>query len=235
MACLGHTQLGVRGVIALLQAGVSLVLALRGIDAPHMYPLAACQVVSSAAFFWQYKTAWNSMFVVRSVTSLIRCLSLVHVATCGRFWPPGCDARPWHEVDPRAPFRAIHVVAALRMLLNAASLLVQFFTTTRRVRRDKNHMQLLYRAQIRAFGVPIHLARAVLKIVLLTGGRFERSWLEIGANFLRALVLIPISAWSLHRQWSTPPALGRSSSCAAIELKTLIAEDEKDDSASVQT
>ena len=39
--------------------------------------------------------------------------------------------------------------------------------------------------------------------MVLVNSRYERAWIEGVTNFFRALVLIPISAWSLDRQWRT--------------------------------
>jgi len=154
------------------------------------------------------------------MASLLRVLVLLHNAACGRVWPPACLSEPWHEEDVRSPMRALHVIAALRFLANGHSLLTQFACPSLRTTSFRGHDELRRRAYIRAVGVPLHLARAVLKLTNLDGTRFERSPFEIGVNVVRAVLLIPISTWSLHRQWMTPPRRSLASSAAATEDPT---------------
>lgn len=61
--------------------------------------------------------------------------------------------------------------------------------------------QLFYRGCVRAFGIPIYLARGIMKIIDLNGTEWERISVEIATNFIRALILIPIQTWSLFHQW----------------------------------
>merc|ERR1712048_207407 len=90
---------------------------------------------------------------------------------------------------------------ALRMLLNALSLTLQFCFPERGVTDFYGNEQLFYRGCIRAAGIPIYLARGMHKISSLMGTTWEREPLEIAIDFIRGLVVIPIQAWSLFQQW----------------------------------
>jgi hypothetical protein len=87
---------------------------------------------------------------------------------------------------------------------------------------DNGHRQLWIRARIRLSGVPIQLARFILKIVLLDDTRYERGDVEVACNFTRAVLLIPLSAWSLNHQYYTsgsdPPPRSVQRGCACLEL-----------------
>ena len=218
----GHVQLAVRAVASLVHALLSVALAIVDIDRPHTGLLALFQLVSSASLFIQFRTADDAMFVLRASASFARVGLLCHLAACGRVWAPACDAKPWTESDVRTPFRAIHLVAAVRMILNGHSLLAQWAEPSRRTSPARGHPQLRRRSYVRAAGVPIHLARAVLKISLLRDTRYARSALEIAVNLARGLVLIPIAAWSLRAQWATPPS--RLSTSAAASMTDVTAE-----------
>ena len=88
---------------------------------------------------------------------------------------------------------------------------------------DNGHRQLWIRARIRASGIPIQLARFVLKIVLLDDTRYERGDVEVACNFMRAVLLIPLSAWSLNHQYYTsgsdPPPRSVQRGVPCLELK----------------
>uniref|UniRef100_A0A7S4QC29 Uncharacterized protein n=1 Tax=Alexandrium monilatum TaxID=311494 RepID=A0A7S4QC29_9DINO len=195
----GHWQLAVRGCISAMQATLSLFLVIWQADPAHSGFLMACQLLAAATFFRQWRTASPWMFVARSVPSFARCGLSVHLAICGRrwFWDT-CDAVGWR--DERKCFRVLHVLAALWMFLNGLSLVLQFCFPGRGVTARHGHEQLLCRGCVRMLGVPLHASRGVLKVVVLTGTRFERSGLEVTINFVRC-VLISASAWSLWRQW----------------------------------
>mmetsp|Transcript_20135 Transcript_20135/g.62270 ORF Transcript_20135/g.62270 Transcript_20135/m.62270 type:complete len:403 (-) Transcript_20135:170-1378(-) len=213
----GHIQLGVRSVTCICQCILSLSLALRGVDSFHMYGLALCQLTASVSYFTQCMTALDAMFAVRAFSSFVRVCVGLHLAACGRVWARDdrCWSRPWHRRDARDVFRALHVVAAVRQVLNGRSLLRQYFTPSLRSTAFRGHDELHRRGCIRASGVPLHFARGLLKILLLRGTQYERTDHEIVVNFLRALVFVPIGAWSLRRQWLTPPKREFASSAAA--------------------
>ena len=128
----------------------------------------------------------------------------------------GLRRRAWrgHE-NIRLPFRCIHAFACLRQLANAWSLLNQYHLIGDGVTPDNGHRQLWIRARIRLAGVPIQLARFVLKIVLLDDTRYERGDVEVACNFMRAVLLIPLSAWSLNHQYYTSGAILRLEACSA--------------------
>ena len=198
----GHVELAVRGGIALLQCAVSLVLCGCDVDVAHSAPTALCQLVSGATLALQYAVAgaWDvSAFRTRGAASVARCAVLAHAAACGQggLGAPSCDAGPWRGPDARRSLRALHVFGAARMLANAASLVAQA-ATPRAVSATRGHAQLRARSAVRVAGVPLNVARALLKLLVV-----PRAPIEIGANLLRGLVLIPLSAASLRRQWLT--------------------------------
>lgn len=212
----GHRELAFRSAIAALQAFVSVLLFAHDIDAVHMRPIAACQVVSCLTLALQYavRASWDvACFRARGAASAVRCAALFHAATCGHA-RPFCDARPFHFRDSRLPLRAIVALGAVRMLANAASLLAQAADPGKRSSRDRGHEQLRIRSTIRWTGVPLNLASALLKVALLAGTRYARSPLEVAANVARGAVFVPLSAASLRRQWRDggpsppPPAPG---------------------------
>jgi hypothetical protein len=196
----GHRNLLIRGVMALCQTILSLWLVAYSIDVPHKLPLACCQLVSSAALFVQWRTDRSSMFVVRACASFMRVVLLGHLAACGRVWPwQDCVDGAWSDV--RRPFRLLHCLAAVRMLLNGLSLCLQWAFPERGITLHYGHEQLFFRGCIRGAGVPLYLARAVTKMSDLAGTEHERAAVEIAINFIRALLLIPIQSWSLLHQW----------------------------------
>lgn len=195
----GHWQLGVRGCTSAVQATLTLLLVISRDDPTHNVILMLCQMTSSATLFNQWRTGNPWMFVARSIPSFVRCGLLLHLAVCGRrwFWDE-CDAAGWDDI--RHAFRVVHVLAALRMLLNGLSLVLQFLLPQRGVTARHGNEQLFYRGCIRILGVPLHVARGVLKLVILRGTPFERSSLEVVVNFARCLP-ISVSSWSLLHQW----------------------------------
>lgn len=86
--------------------------------------------------------------------------------------------------------------------LNGLSLTLQYKYPKRGVGKRGNE-QLFYRGLVRLSGIPLHLCRAMLKLGELHGTEFERQPVEIFINLMRALVVIPIAAWSLLNQWAT--------------------------------
>ena len=204
---MGHPMLGVRATVALLQCITTMVLVVSGINWSQTVPLAMMQLVSACTLFAQWdRSGRDYMYVVRGCASLARAIVVLRTSACGRVFPPwaGCDAEPWrgHE-NVRLPFRCIHILAALRQIANAWSLLNQYHIIGDGVTPDTGHRQLWIRARIRASGVPIQLARFVLKIVLLHDTRYERGDIEVATNFIRAALLVPLSAWSLNHQYYT--------------------------------
>ncbi len=217
-------MLGVRGTVALLQCATTLILVFSGINWSQTIPLAMMQFVSACTLLAQWdKSGRDHMYVVRGCASLVRAIVVLRTSACGRVFPPwaGCDAEPWrgHE-NVRLPFRCIHVLACVRQLANAWSLLNQYHLVGDGVTPDNGHRQLWIRARIRASGIPIQLARFILKIVLLDDTRYERGDVEVACNFMRAVLLIPLSAWSLNHQyyavWKSTSASGALSDGAAV-------------------
>ena len=220
-------MLGVRGTVALLQCATTLILVFSGINWSQTIPLAMMQFVSAFTLFSQWdKSGRDHMYVVRGCASLVRAIVVLRTSACGRVFPPwaGCDAEPWrgHE-NIRLPFRCIHVLACIRQLANAWSLLNQYHLVGDGVTPDNGHRQLWIRARIRASGVPIQLARFILKLVLLDDTRYERGDVEVACNFVRAALLIPLSAWSLNHQYYTsgsdPPPRSVQCGCPCFEQK----------------
>lgn len=196
----GHRNLIIRGAMAFFQCFVTLCLVGYGIDVLHKLPLAACQFLAGAALFHQWKSDDSKMFVLRGVLSFLRAAFLVHLAECGRVGlNDACDNSAWSDI--RRPFRILHYFAAVRMFLSGVSLILQFKYPERGVTAMYGNEQLFYRGCIRAFGIPIYLARAILKIMDLVDTEWERTSVEIATNFIRAFILIPIQTWSLLHQW----------------------------------
>jgi len=225
----GHPMLGVRGTVALLQCATTLILVFSGINWSQTIPLAMMQFVSAGTLLAQWdKSGRDHMYVVRGCASLVRAIVVLRTSACGRVFPPwaGCDAEPWrgHE-NIRLPFRCIHVLACIRQLANAWSLLNQYHLVGDGVTPDNGHRQLWIRARIRASGVPIQLARFILKLVLLDDTRYERGDVEVACNFVRAVLLIPLSAWSLNHQYYTsgsdPPSRAVQRGMPCLELKNV--------------
>mmetsp|Transcript_16663 Transcript_16663/g.56285 ORF Transcript_16663/g.56285 Transcript_16663/m.56285 type:complete len:247 (-) Transcript_16663:1370-2110(-) len=197
----GHPQFAIRAAVGAAQATLTLMLALAGVDVPHQAFLCLLQLASSAALLRQFASACDAMAVVRAASSLGQAALLLHRGLCGRTrLDETCDGA-WHDV--RLPLRLIHVAGAARMCVNGASLWIQFRDPTQGVTDDHGHEQLWHRSLVRLGGTPLHLGRGILKLAVLRHTRFRRGDLEITVNFLRALVLIPLSAWSLRDQWKT--------------------------------
>ena len=214
----GHIQLGVRCLLDLVHVGMSLSLAIEDIDAFHMYGLGVCQMISGISLGLQCLTALDVMFVMRAVGSFARVMFSMHLAVCGRVWQDeACWSRPWRHDDIRTAFRLLHIYAALRNFLNGHSLVNQYATPAHRTTPFRGHDELRRRSRIRAAGVPLHFLRAVLKFILLRNTQYERTWHELLVNLVRALCIVPLSAWSLHRQWLTPPRREFTSSAAATD------------------
>merc|ERR1712039_550338 len=97
----------------------------------------------------------------------------------------------------------MHCLAAVRILLNGVSLLCQFLFPGRGRTANYGDEQLFYRGCIRAVGVPLYLFRGFQKMYVLSDPEWvwERTQVEIAADFIRALVFIPIQSWSLFHQW----------------------------------
>lgn len=214
----GHTQLAVRCVATVGQFLLSLSLGIAWIDPFHSLFVAFFQLMAAWSLGYQYLTGSDLMFAVRGVASFGKCAAYIHLSGCGRLWVGVCDPCPWRgSGDARTPLRVLHALAAVRFLLNGMSLMTQFAAPSLRTRPFRGHDELLRRSKIRIGGTPIHLARAFLKIFYLRGTPYARTTHEIVVNFLRALILIPISAWSLRRQWLHPPRREFASSAAAAE------------------
>uniref|UniRef100_A0A7S4UMR4 Uncharacterized protein n=1 Tax=Alexandrium monilatum TaxID=311494 RepID=A0A7S4UMR4_9DINO len=163
----------------------------------------ACQLLAAAALLNQWRAAspWTCVCVcvVRPVPSSACCGLSMHLAVCGRRWSwDECDAAGWR--DERQCFRVLHMLAALWMLLSVCAFALQFCFPDRGVTARHGNEQLLYRGCVRTRGGPLHASRCVLKAVVLTGTRFERSGLEVTIDCARC-VLISASAWSVWRQW----------------------------------
>lgn len=169
------------------------------VDVPHTLPTAVCQFWASSTLFIQWRTANPWMFIARACANYTRCLVALHAAACGRKWVGDeCVDAAWSDV--RLPFRVMHCIAGLRFFLLGLSLTIQFLFPLRGVGVRGNE-QLFYRGCVSSLGMPLHFFRAMLKLGELTGTRWERLPVEIGINFLRACILIPIATWSLLNQW----------------------------------
>ena len=195
-----------RAIVASAHCALTCALVANGIALSLTPAVAACQYANAVALAAQFYWSWDAMFVVRAVVSAVRAAVLVRAASCGRL--RACDPRPWSGDDVRLPLRAVHALAAVRMVANGYSLLAQY-AEAGGATEAHGHRQLRIRAKIRLCGVPIHLARAVLKMSLLDGTAYEREDLEIAANFVRGLVLDPIAAGSLLRQYWTSGVVRR--------------------------
>ena len=196
----GHWQLGVRSITALCHCIISVILYRNEVDRPHTLPLALCQLGSSLSCAHQLVTGLSVNFLARALFSAVRVVIATHLSICGRRYPSEeCDQAGWSDV--RLPFRALALVAAMRMTMNALSLILHYLYPKAGVTASTGNEQLYYRGFVRALGTPLHLLRGGLKLALLVGTSFERSDLEISINFVRGLLVIPVAAWSLIYQY----------------------------------
>ncbi|CAJ1386278.1 unnamed protein product [Effrenium voratum] len=199
----GHWQLGVRGCCATCNMLLSFQLCTYGIDVEHRLWLAICQGLAAVSLFMQWWLASPYMFLIRASACVAKSLILLHLTICGRnsmFNPVDCDMVKWD--DPRVPFRIMHGIMVVYWMATASSLTMQFLQPLRGVSSTTGNIQLWIRARIRATGVPVQLARGILKPILLTGTEYERAPIEAVINITRA-GLICIVVWSLDNQWRT--------------------------------
>lgn len=222
----GHREFAVRGCLALASCALTLALASNDVDPSHKPATALCQCWVALTLFGQWHTGRRCFFVLRGASGLARFLLLLQESVCGRTWygllwlrwlrfsPRGegdggcgsggageaCDIAGW--ADARMPFRVLHALMALRFLCIATSLLLQVLYPARGVTATCGNRQILRRSMFQTFGIPVSLARGVLKIALLRGTHYERSPLESVVDFLRAAVFLG-NACSLLRQWRT--------------------------------
>lgn len=195
----GHRNLAIRGGVASCQGFLTLILISYDIDVPHAIPTTVCQFWAAASLFAQWRTANPWMFIIRACANFARCIIVSHAAACGRVWVgEECVTSAW--ADTRWSFRILHCLAAVRFLLLGLSLTLQFLLPFRGVGMRGNE-QLFYRGCTAWSGVVLHLFRGMLKLGELTGTSWERAPVEIGINFIRAFILIPIAGWSLLNQW----------------------------------
>ena len=113
-----------RAVVASAHCALTCALVANGIALSLTPAVAACQYANAVALAAQFYWSWDAMFVVRAVVSAVRAVVLVRAASCGRL--RACDPRPWSGDDVRLPLRAVHALAAVRMVANGYSLLAQY-------------------------------------------------------------------------------------------------------------
>jgi len=197
----GHRNLGIRGGTTLCQCILTLINLSYEVNLPIDTVMAICQLWAGTTLIVQWRTANPKMFILRAIPSYIRSALSAYAAGCGRRWPwEECNVDAWSDV--RTVFRGIHCFAALRFFLNGLSLTLQYRYPRRGVGKRGNE-QLFYRGCVRLSGIPMHLARAFLKVGELSDTEFERKPVEIFVNLTRALIVVPIAAWSLLNQWAT--------------------------------
>jgi len=198
----GHRNLGIRGAVTLCHAALTLVLILLERNVPSAVATLCCQLVAAWSLVHQWKTADPHMFLVRASANYVRSLIVIHSAVCGgdSWIGTGCKTSPWGDV--RRPLRVLQVLGSIRLCLNGLSLTLQYKFPWRGVGKYGNE-QLFYRGIAQATGIPIHFARAMVKLGELSGTIYDRHPLEIAVHFVRCFVLIPISSWSLFDQWMT--------------------------------
>lgn len=213
----GHWQLGVRCCVTFVQSMLAVSLALVGTVPIHSCALTICHLIASFSFFMQCWTALDAMFVVRAAGAWGRVALSAHLATCGPSSPPACEEMPWDGTDIRIPMRVLDALMAIRVFAIGWSLLMQYLTPSLRSTPFRGHDELRRRSYYHASGVPINIARDILIVSTLQGTRHQRSLYEIFVFLVNAVVLIPINAWSLRRQWQTPPKREFTSSAAATD------------------
>eukprot|EP00401_Gymnodinium_catenatum_P016364 CAMPEP_0117620094 /NCGR_PEP_ID=MMETSP0784-20121206/86953_1 /TAXON_ID=39447 /ORGANISM="" /LENGTH=517 /DNA_ID=CAMNT_0005424001 /DNA_START=1 /DNA_END=1554 /DNA_ORIENTATION=- len=195
----GHRNLGIRGAVAACQAFLTLINALYLNDLTHTIPTAIFQLISSVSLLTQWRTANPKMFLIRACASWMHCILSLHGASCGRTPPwEDCDDAAWTDI--RRPLRVLNLISAIRFLLNGLSLTCQYYFPKRGVGVRGNE-QLFYRGIVQGTGIPLNFTKAMLKIGELHGTPYERSVIEIGTDFVRGFILIPIASWSLLNQW----------------------------------
>ena len=113
-----------RAIVASAHCALTCALVANGIALSLTPAVAACQYANAVALAAQFYWSWDAMFVVRAVVSAVRAVVLVRAASCGRL--RACDPRPWSGDDVRLPLRAVHALAAVRMVANGYSLLAQY-------------------------------------------------------------------------------------------------------------
>lgn len=197
----GHRNLGIRGGTTLCQGILTLVNLSYEVNVPIDTVMAICQFWAGTTLIVQWRTADPRMFILRAIPSYIRCVLSFYGAGCGRRWPwEDCASEAWSDI--RMPFRVVHCFAAVRFFLNGLSLTLQYRNPKRGVGKRGNE-QLFYRGCVRLTGIPLHITRAMMKLGTLTDTEYDRKPVEIFVNLTRALVVIPIAAWSLLNQWAT--------------------------------
>jgi hypothetical protein len=178
-------------------------LALDGVDVSHMFIFCFLYLASSATLFRQRHSKCNIAFVLRAGCSISMALVLLHKAVCGRHWL-GEECETAFDGDVRFPSRMIVFLKVIHKMANAGSLTIQFWSPSAHIIDRHGHDQLWYRSIIRCIGIPLSLVGGCLKLGVLGGTEFERGGMEIAVDFLRGLVIIPLSAWSLRDQWEEP-------------------------------
>jgi hypothetical protein len=195
----GHRNLLIRGIVAYFQALMTFFLIVYDIDLAHKVPIMLCQLTSGCSLVTQWRTGDPRMFLVRGTASYVRSVAVFHAAACGReMWFEDCNTEAWGDV--RRPFRIVHILGAVRLVLNGLSLWCQYLFPHRMFRGHGNE-QLFYRGVIQGTGTGINICRAIMNRTLIVDTEFERNALEVMVNLTRACVLIPIASWSLIDQW----------------------------------
>lgn len=197
----GHRNLGIRGGTTICQGLLTLINISYEVNLPIDTIMAICQFWAGTTLIVQWRTANPKMFIARAIPSYIRCVLSFYAAGCGRryLWDE-CNVEGWS--DARTVFRVLHCFAAVRFFLNGLSLTLQYRYPKAGVGQHGNE-QLFYRGCVRLAGIPLHLFRAFLKLGELPDTKWERQPVEIFVNLTRALIVIPVAAWSLLNQWAT--------------------------------
>lgn len=197
----GDRNMLIRSVMEFAQMFFSVWLVCYRIDTFHMILQGMCELVTSMALFYQWKYDHASTHYVRAFVSLTLFPSFLHLGLCGHgTWPwDHCDTNGWSDI--RRPFRALMFLAAIRMLLNAVSLVCQNLYPRRGVTPNYGHEQLLFRSIIRFSGIPLYLAITMQALADFEGTEWERAPLELVVQLIRALVILPILCCSLAHQW----------------------------------
>lgn len=92
-------------------------------------------------------------------------------------------------------------LAALRMLLNGMSLILQNRFPERGVTANYGNEQLFFRSIVRFSGIPLYAAVTLQAISDLNGTQWERPPVELVINLIRCSIIIPISWVALAHQW----------------------------------
>lgn len=200
LAAKGHRNVGYRSGLVFTNAMLTSVLIAFDIAVPLQSPLIMLQLFSSLTLYVQWKTGRPSMFIYRGCSSLVQASIMFYGSACGRRWPnEDCSVSAWTN-DITQPLRILSVIAALRQVANGISLFLHW-KYPHRMFAGRGNEQLFWRGSIQLTGVPIHICRAVYKLTVLPGTKYELPHVEIVMNFLRAFGPLLFSSITLFNQW----------------------------------